>query len=87
MNRDQVRTVDESGLNDLVSVTVDDVEAHMDRLLGGDIDVGSLYRRWERQQWAVSDLDLTRDMADWASLPQGIRTVLQNTMTRFFIGE
>jgi ribonucleoside-diphosphate reductase beta chain len=87
VNRDQVRAVEESALGDLVSVTVDDVDAHMDRMLGSDIDVGSLYRRWERQQWAVSDLDLTKDMADWASLPAGIRTVMQNTMTLFFIGE
>jgi ribonucleoside-diphosphate reductase beta chain len=82
-----VQSVDESGLRDLASVSVDDVDAHMDRLLGDDIDVSSLYRRWERQQWAVSDLDLTKDMADWASLPPGVRTVMQNTMTLFFIGE
>lgn len=87
VNRGQVEAVEESSLRDLVSVTVDDVDAHMDRLLGSDIDAGSLYRRWERQQWAVSDLDLTRDMADWASLPAGVRTVMQSTMTLFFIGE
>jgi ribonucleoside-diphosphate reductase beta chain len=86
-DRDPVRAVDESRLPDLGSITVDDVDAHMDRLLGGDIDASSLYRRWERQQWAVSDLDLTRDAADWASLPAGIRKVMQNTMTLFFIGE
>ena len=87
MNQDRVQAVDESRLQDLVSVTVDDVDAHMDRMLGGDIDAGSLYRRWERQQWAVSDLDLTRDLADWQTLPPGIRNVMQNTMTLFFIGE
>jgi ribonucleoside-diphosphate reductase beta chain len=87
MERDPVRAVDESRLPDLASVTVDDVDAHMDRLLGADIDSMSLYRRWERQQWSVSDLDLTRDVADWGTLPPGIRNVMQNTMTLFFIGE
>jgi len=86
-NRDAVSAVDDAMLSDLGSVTVLDVEAHMDRMLGRDIDAGSLYRRWERQQWAVSDLDLTRDIADWQTLPPGIRHVMQNTMTLFFIGE
>jgi len=35
----------------------------------------------------VSDLDLSQDRADWLSLPEGIRQVMQNTMTLFFIGE
>jgi ribonucleoside-diphosphate reductase beta chain len=82
-----VRRVEEAPLRDLVAVTVDDVEAQMDRLLGDDVDSASLYRRWEQQQWAVSDLDFTQDKADWASLPHGIQQVTQHTMTLFFIGE
>ncbi|HEX2646024.1 MAG TPA: ribonucleotide-diphosphate reductase subunit beta, partial [Candidatus Dormibacteraeota bacterium] len=84
---DPADKVEEAGLADLGSVTVLDVEAHMDRLLAHDVDASSLYRRWERQQWAVSELDLTRDIADWETLPPGIRLVMQNTMTLFFIGE
>lgn len=87
MSRDPVQAVDESSLEKLGTVTVDDVDAHMDRLLADDIDASSLYRRWERQQWAVSELDLTRDAADWQTLPPGIRNVMQHTMTLFFIGE
>jgi ribonucleoside-diphosphate reductase beta chain len=82
-----VQAVEESPLGELASVTVDEVEAHMERLLADDIDASSLYRRWERQQWAVSELDLTRDTADWETLPPGIRNVMQHTMTLFFIGE
>src|SRR5258708_390750 len=82
-----VRRVEEAPLHDLVSITVDDVEAQMDRLLGDDVDSTSLYRRWEQQQWAVSELDFTQDKADWESLPPGIRQVTQHTMTLFFIGE
>jgi ribonucleoside-diphosphate reductase beta chain len=84
---DAVRVVEESSLAGLGAVTVADVDAHMERLLGDDIDASSLYRRWERQQWAVSDLDLTKDAADWQVLPPAIRSVMQHTMTLFFIGE
>ena len=87
MSRDPVLAVEESSLDDLAAVTVDDVEAHMERMLGDDIDASSLYRRWERQQWAVSELDLTGDLKDWETLPPGIRNVMQHTMTLFFIGE
>src|SRR2546426_1501274 len=68
-------------------LTIEQVDSEMDRLIGPDIDSTSLYRRWEKQQWAVSDLDFSQDKADWLSLPEGIRQVTQNTMTLFFIGE
>src|SRR6266705_4809763 len=68
-------------------LTIEQVDVEMDRLIGPDIDSSSLYRRWEKQQWAVSDLDFSQDRADWLSLPEGIRQVTQNTMTLFFIGE
>ncbi len=82
-----VRRVEEAPLHELVTITVDDVEAQMDRLLGDDVDSASLYRRWEQQQWTVSELDFTQDKTDWESLPPGIRQVTQHTMTLFFIGE
>jgi ribonucleoside-diphosphate reductase beta chain len=68
-------------------LTIEQVEVEMDRLIGPDIDSSSLYRRWERQPWAVSDLDFKQDRTDWLSLPEGIRQVMQHTMTLFFIGE
>src|SRR6266851_5494155 len=68
-------------------LTIEQVDVEMDRLIGPDIDSTSLYRRWEKQQWAVSDLDFSQDKADWLSLPEGVRQVTQNTMTLFFIGE
>src|SRR6266700_276918 len=68
-------------------LTIEQVDVEMDRLIGPDIDSASLYRRWEKQQWAVSDLDFSQDKADWLSLPEGVRQVTQNTMTLFFIGE
>jgi len=82
-----IRRVEETPLNLLVNVSVDDVQVQMDRLLNFDVDCASLYRRWETQQWAVSELDFTQDKLHWANLPPGVRATLQNTMTAFFIGE
>lgn len=82
-----VRRVEGANLAELAAVSVSDVEAQMDRLLDADIDSSSLYRRWERQQWAVSDLSFTKDIADWDTLPRGVRSAMQHTMTLFFIGE
>lgn len=87
MDTEAVRRVERASLEGLSEVTVSDVEAQMDRLLDADIDLTSLYRRWEKQQWAVSDLAFTKDVADWETLPPGVRRVMQNTMTLFFIGE
>ena len=84
---DAVRRVEEAPLRDLVGVSMDDVEAQMDHLLEPEIDSASLYRRWEKQQWAVSDLDFVADIRDWQNLPTNVRQVMQHTMTLFFIGE
>lgn len=84
---DAVRRVEEAPLSELVGVTMEDVEAQMDHLLEPEIDSASLYRRWERQQWAVSDLDFEADVQNWQNLPANIRQVMQHTMTLFFIGE
>jgi ribonucleoside-diphosphate reductase beta chain len=84
---DAVRRVEETPLKDLVGVSVDDVEAQMDHLLEREIDSASLYRRWEKQQWAVGDLDFAVDIQHWQNLPSNMRQVMQNTMTLFFIGE
>lgn len=82
-----IRRVEETPLNELVNVSIDEVQIQMDRLLGTDISSASLYRRWETQQWAVSDLDFSQDKVHWQNLPSGVRQTLQNTMTAFFIGE
>ena len=68
-------------------MTIDQVEVEMDRLIEPDVDSASLYRRWEKQQWAVSGLDFSQDRTDWQSLPDAARVVMQHTMTLFFIGE
>jgi ribonucleoside-diphosphate reductase beta chain len=82
-----IRRVEETPLKQLVSVSVDDVQAQMDALLSPENDSASFYRRWETQQWAVSELDFEQDRRDWASIPPAVQASLRTTMTLFFLGE
>src|SRR5205814_9529262 len=82
-----IRRVEETPLQDLVAVDITDVEVQMDHLLGREITADSLYRRWETQQWAVSELDFAQDKKDWAALGEGLQLAYRRTMTLFFIGE
>lgn len=85
--REIVRKVEEAPLQDLVRVSIDDVQVQMDSYLDPDMDSSSLYRRWEKQQWAVSDLDFTADQQQWDQLDHGQRDAVRRTMILFFIGE
>ena len=79
---------DEAGLDELSRL---DSEA----LLGGAgdtlerrFDPRELYRRWERQQWAASDIDLERDRHHWHRLlGPGARGSLSSFVTSFLVGE
>src|SRR5258708_31555868 len=82
-----VRRVEEALLPELVDVSVDDVQAQMDSYLHPAMDPMSLYRRWEKQQWAVHDLDLSVDVQHWSALDEDTRRIVRRTMTLFFIGE
>jgi ribonucleoside-diphosphate reductase beta chain len=82
-----VRKVEEAPLQDLLRVSIDEVQVQMDSYLDPEVDSASLYRRWERQQWAVSELDFSEDVRQWSSVPEGSREALRRTMTLFFIGE
>lgn len=84
---DIVRRVEAAPLRDLVSIDIDDVVVQMEHLLNPKFDVASLYRRWETQQWAVSELDFSQDKKDWEQLSQGMRETVRGTMIAFFIGE
>ncbi len=82
-----VRRVEEAPLGELLAVDLEDVQAQMDHLLGPEIDAASLYRRWETQQWAVSELDFSRDQQDWSALQPGFKEGIRRTLVAFFIGE
>ena len=82
-----IRRVEETPLNRLVTVSVDDVQAQMDALLSPENDSRSFYHRWETQQWAVSDLDFELDRRHWADIPPAVQKGLNTTLTLFFLGE
>jgi ribonucleoside-diphosphate reductase beta chain len=82
-----IRRVEETPLDQLVNVSVEDVQTQMDALLSPENDSASFYRRWETQQWAVSGLDFERDKRDWANIPPPVQHGLKTTMTLFFVGE
>jgi hypothetical protein len=46
-----------------------------------------LYLRWERLNWAVSDLDFEQDRIDWLALPEGHRERLLWTLAAFYVAE
>jgi ribonucleoside-diphosphate reductase beta chain len=58
-------------------------------LRSGDLlDYGALYSLWERQHWAVQDLDFTQDRIDWHErIPPGERFQRMYGLSAFFCGE
>lgn len=84
---DVVRRVEDAPLQDLVRISIDEVQVQLDSYLAPEMDSTSLYRRWEKQQWAVSDLDFTADRQQWGTLDAGQRDTVRRTMVLFFIGE
>src|SRR3954466_10360391 len=46
-----------------------------------------LYELWERQQWAVQDLDFSQDRLDWHGFPPEERAARMAGLSSFFHGE
>jgi len=46
-----------------------------------------LYLRWERLNWAVSDLDFSEDRAHWLALPEETKERLLWTLAAFYVAE
>jgi ribonucleoside-diphosphate reductase beta chain len=52
------------------------------------LDYGQLYSLWERQQWAVQDLDFTQDRIDWHErIDKDERYMRMYGLSSFFVGE
>ena len=52
------------------------------------LDYRALYALWERQQWAVQDLDFTQDRIDWHErIPPDERYMRMYGLSAFFCGE
>jgi len=46
-----------------------------------------LYRLWERQQWASSEIDFTQDRRDWEEMDADVRDEMMYGLSAFFVGE
>lgn len=84
-----VREVEDADVKKLEGVDIEDVYQQMDHMMQVRPSPLELYDRWEKQQWAVSDLDFSQDKEHWKNLSAfpGIGDQLQATWTLFFIGE
>lgn len=45
------------------------------------------YHRWEHQQWQATEIDLSRDAADWQEMPDVVKDAMLDAMAGFYQGE
>jgi ribonucleoside-diphosphate reductase beta chain len=76
-----------ASLLQLGDIRIDDVLLFIDRGLENMPSYLDLYRRWEKQQWAVSDLDFTPDRESWQTLTQLEKDSTLWGRRLFFTGE
>src|SRR4051812_44287313 len=46
-----------------------------------------LYELWEKQNWVSSEIDLSRDVDDWAGFDDQTKNDITWSLSSFFIGE
>src|SRR4051812_35820725 len=51
------------------------------------MDPQQLYELWERQNWISQDIDFTKDVEDWKTLPEEDRKRVAWNLSSFFVGE
>jgi ribonucleoside-diphosphate reductase beta chain len=76
-----------ASLQELGDIRIDDVLLSIDQGLERMPSYTDLYRRWERQQWAVSDLDFTTDRELWDQSTDLDRMAILWSRRQFFYGE
>jgi ribonucleoside-diphosphate reductase beta chain len=76
-----------ASVKELGDIRIDDVLLFIDRGLENLPSYMDLYRRWEKQQWAVGDLDFGPDRQSWLEMTEDQRkhTLWPNRL--FFNGE
>ena len=82
-----VERVAGANLKELGDIRIDDVLEFIDRGIENMPSYMDLYRRWESQQWAVADLDFTRDRQDWEQATELERKATLWSHRNFFNGE
>jgi ribonucleoside-diphosphate reductase beta chain len=76
-----------ASLKELGDIRIDDVLAFIDRGIEQMPSYMDLYRRWERQQWAVADLDFGPDRESWQAMTPDERKYSLWSQRLFFNGE
>jgi ribonucleoside-diphosphate reductase beta chain len=79
--------VGRASLNELGDIRIDDVLDFIDRGIENMPSYMDLYRRWEAQQWAVSDIDFSLDRQDWLESTETDRKATLWSHRLFFNGE
>jgi ribonucleoside-diphosphate reductase beta chain len=76
-----------ASLKELGDIRIDDVLSFIDRGIEKMPSYMDLYRRWESQQWAVSDLDFRLDRQDWVESSEQDQKATLWSHRLFFNGE
>ena len=61
----QVREIEDSSLEQVLNVDIDDVIEYVHKDLRSLPDFTTLYRKYLKQRWDVYDLDFSQDKIDW----------------------
>ncbi len=81
-------TMDRTDRADFQATTDPGLMESADRGQSQLLDYTQLYSLWERQQWAVQDIDFTQDRIDWHErIPAEERYQRMYGLSSFFIGE
>ena len=85
---DVARDVELASLKQMSDMNVDNVYTLMDVQLRERPGPRELYKRWEKQNWVVHDLDWTQDKEDWATkIPDEFKDEIMFGLRAFFMGE
>ncbi len=84
---DVARDVEKADLTAMTTMDVDNVYTLMDVQLRERPGPRELYKRWEKQNWAVHDLDFTQDKQDWQNIPGELKNEIIYGLQAFYMGE
>lgn len=84
---DVARSVEQAGLDEMSTMDIDNVYLLMDVQLRERPAPRELYQRWEKQNWSAYDLDFSKDVSDWATLPDLLKNEIIGGLHAFFVGE
>ena len=87
LDTDVAASVEAATMAQMSDMDIEDVYTLMDVQLRDRPGPRELYYRWERQNWSAGDIDLTKDVEDWKSLPEMLRTEILGIFLAFFLGE